>query len=281
MLQIWTATYQYPGPYRLDITVKGQDPIGKILAPTWEMVKEYKKDGPKAEVRYMAEYKKAITRSKQIYPEEWEKLLKMNYAVLVCFCPYPNFCHRHLAAGELIKIGAAFHGEITDYSPWRKDKNIINSFKNEHSWLSNFYPVKMYHEGIWYNSNEHFYVAHKFHKDAVCLVPDPYNPDNMITIHCRQFAATCEKPKQFGKTAKLPTNWDKGLKDQIMSLGLDIKFEIPAMKEKLLATKGIELIEGNTWHDNYWGNCTCKKCITIPGQNKLGKMIMAKRDAIS
>lgn len=37
-MDIWTAQYQYPGPHRLDITVKGQDPIGRLFAPTWDMV---------------------------------------------------------------------------------------------------------------------------------------------------------------------------------------------------------------------------------------------------
>ena len=43
------------------------------------------------------------------------------------------------------------------------------------------------------------------------------------------------------------------------------------LKERLLKTGKEELVEGNTWHDNYWGNCTCEKCKNIAGQNKLGK----------
>jgi len=44
-MQLWTAQYRYPGPHRLDITVKGRDPIGKMFAPTWDMVKQYKATG--------------------------------------------------------------------------------------------------------------------------------------------------------------------------------------------------------------------------------------------
>lgn len=38
-----------------------------------------------------------------------------------------------------------------------------------------------------------------------------------------------------------------------------------------------EIVEGNYWHDNYWGNCTCDKCKNIEGQNKLGKILMKIR----
>jgi predicted NAD-dependent protein-ADP-ribosyltransferase YbiA (DUF1768 family) len=46
----------------------------------------------------------------------------------------------------------------------------------------------------------------------------------------------------------------------------------PELKEKLLATKDIELVEGNHWHDTYWGVCNGV------GENHLGKILMAYRD---
>lgn len=48
-----TAQYRYSGNDRLDITVKGNDPIGKIFAPTWEMVRLYKEY--KNEINYIRE----------------------------------------------------------------------------------------------------------------------------------------------------------------------------------------------------------------------------------
>lgn len=33
-----------------------------------------------------------------------------------------------------------------------------------------------------------------------------------------------------------------------------------------------------SWHDNFWGNCTCVKCENIEGQNWLGKLLMKVRD---
>ena len=53
----------------------------------------------------------------------------------------------------------------------------------------------------------------------------------------------------------------------------------PDLMKKLLATGDAKLVEGNTWHDNYWGICRCgsrDKCGT--GSNMLGKILMQVRD---
>lgn len=48
----------------------------------------------------------------------------------------------------------------------------------------------------------------------------------------------------------------------------------PDLREKLLNTGNAILIEGTTWHDNYWGNCTCDRCANKFGRNQLGKTLM-------
>lgn len=58
------------------------------------------------------------------------------------------------------------------------------------------------------------------------------------------------------------------------------KFKNPELREKLLSTSDAELVEGNTWHDNVWGNCNCPRCIEIEGQNNLGKTLMKIRKEI-
>jgi len=52
------------------------------------------------------------------------------------------------------------------------------------------------------------------------------------------------------------------------------------LKKRLKNTEGYELIEGNFWHDCYWGNCSCEKCKNIEGQNVLGRLLMKVRTAI-
>ena len=51
-------------------------------------------------------------------------------------------------------------------------------------------------------------------------------------------------------------------------------YQNPELLQKLIDTGDEELVEGNTWHDNFWGNCTCEKCRDIPGENHLGKILM-------
>jgi len=45
----------------------------------------------------------------------------------------------------------------------------------------------------------------------------------------------------------------------------------------LLATGDTKLLEGNRWHDNFWGNCDCPNCRDKPGLNYLGKILMRVR----
>ena len=60
-----------------------------------------------------------------------------------------------------------------------------------------------------------------------------------------------------------------------------IKTENETLKERLLATGDEYLEEGTTgWHDNIWGNCSCEKCKNIPGENRLGKILMRIREEL-
>ena len=61
---------------------------------------------------------------------------------------------------------------------------------------------------------------------------------------------------------------------------LRLKFADPILGQKLLDTGDEELIEGNHWCDNVWGNCYCEKCANITGQNRLGQMLMRVRDEL-
>lgn len=87
--------------------------------------------------------------------------------------------------------------------------------------------------------------------------------------------------KRFGRNVAIPTNWDK-TRDDVMRRVVMAKFEQNEdLKQRLLET-GTQLIEEDTtsWHDNYWGNCHCPKCQNIPGQNRLGTILMETRDKL-
>ena len=65
-------------------------------------------------------------------------------------------------------------------------------------------------------------------------------------------------------------DWNS-VKDGIMKMLLIHKFACPEHKSKLDSYVG-DIIEYNTWHDNYWGSCTCQQC-NDKGKNVLGKLI--------
>jgi len=55
-----------------------------------------------------------------------------------------------------------------------------------------------------------------------------------------------------------------------------IKFQNPEMREKLLATGDVEIEEGNTWGDTFWG----VDLETGEGENRMGKILMKIRSEL-
>lgn len=98
----------------------------------------------------------------------------------------------------------------------------------------------------------------------------------------RQFAdMPPASAKRFGRNVAIPANWDEA-RDDVMRRVVMAKFEQNKdLKQRLLET-GTQPIEEDTtsWHDNYWGNCHCPKCRNIPGQNRLGIILMETRDKL-
>lgn len=54
-------------------------------------------------------------------------------------------------------------------------------------------------------------------------------------------------------------------------------YQNPRLAKRLLSTKDMELIEGNTWNDTYWGI----DLRSMDGQNRLGKILMKIRDELN
>lgn len=111
-MKIYTAHYRYAGPGRLDITVKGQDPVGKILAPTWDMVMGLKKGRMTVHAytdAYSSLFMNAVQNSYSILLD----LSKQETLTFVCFCRPGEFCHRVLCARNFETIGlGTYVGEI-------------------------------------------------------------------------------------------------------------------------------------------------------------------------
>ena len=74
-------------------------------------------------------------------------------------------------------------------------------------------------------------------------------------------------------------DWDK-IKVDVMRDLLRDKFEDPNLRQMLLATYPNDLIEGNTWHDQFWGDCECPKHENTMGMNWLGTLLMEIREEL-
>tara|TARA_Y100000401_G_scaffold117030_1_gene124379 strand:- start:1631 stop:2095 length:465 start_codon:yes stop_codon:yes gene_type:complete len=135
-------------------------------------------------------------------------------------------------------------------------------FRGQYDFLSNFYPATVKD----YPTVENAYQA------AKCSDIN----DRESFKHC-----TPGQAKRMGRRVKCIPNWnDKRI--YVMYKALQLKFANPVLRDRLLAVsdEGEEkLIEENTWHDNFWGVCTCntEKCHGANWQNWLGNLLTAVR----
>ena len=135
----------------------------------------------------------------------------------------------------------------------------VESFSGEHRWLSNFWPAPIEYQGMSFPTTEHAYQASKSadfeERQAIAQL------------------ATPGKAKRAGRRIRCPdTNFNK------LNVMLEInrlKYRIPDLREKLLATGDSVIIEGNAWGDVFWGVC---KGV---GENHLGRILMQIRAEIA
>lgn len=92
-------------------------------------------------------------------------------------------------------------------------------------------------------------------------------------------AATPTAAKRLGRRLQIREDWLK-IRTQVMHDLLETKFNNLYLSKLLLATGDEPLVEGNYWHDNFWGDCSCTKCEHIKGQNYLGRILMLVRDEL-
>ena len=143
---------------------------------------------------------------------------------------------------------------------------VINDFRGEYGFLSNFYSSPFEYKGLVYPNSEAAFQAQKCAtEEAKIKYTTTKNP---------------VKIKTMGKKEPgLPANWDEISYDIMLDI-LRAKFAVPELREKLLATGDAYLEEGNHWHDNRWGHCTCERCKNKEAKNWLGKILMTIRDEI-
>lgn len=143
---------------------------------------------------------------------------------------------------------------------------MIDIFKGQYYFLSNFYPHPIYYGGMIYTTSEHAYQAMKATNEE-----DARLVRNQLTA---------KMAKLIGGEIKKREDWDSVSYDLMLEI-VRAKFQNPLLRAKLLDTGDEYLKEGNYWHDNIWGDCTCgrEKCQT-PGKNWLGEILMRVRNEI-
>lgn len=133
---------------------------------------------------------------------------------------------------------------------------MIDSFRNDYAFLSNFAYSPVEYDGVVYPTVEHaFQAAKTLDKNA----------------RLSFMGLTAEQAKQLGRKIALRPDWEQ-VKLEIMEILIERKFADPFLQDKLVKTHPHELIEGNNWNDTFWGVC---KGV---GQNNLGKILMKVRE---
>jgi len=134
---------------------------------------------------------------------------------------------------------------------------MIDSFSGEYEFLSNFYETLVCYDGWMYPTSEHAYQAAK-----------------TLNVNERQKirnASTPGKAKKIGRSVTLREDWED-VKIKIMfNIVLDKFIRHSILRQRLLDTGDIYLVEGNSWGDKFWGVCDGE------GQNELGKILMFTR----
>jgi ribA/ribD-fused uncharacterized protein len=153
---------------------------------------------------------------------------------------------------------------------------MIDRFKGEHRWLSNFAISPIPAFGRLIDTVEHAYQAAKADSEA--------DRDSILDLN------TPGAAKRLGQKIPMRPDWEE-IKSLVMLTLLRRKYTRADMMEKLLATEDQVLIEGNSWGDTYWG-CIQEKVSNVKmvhpdrrlsphkgwiGLNTLGRLTMEVR----
>lgn len=135
---------------------------------------------------------------------------------------------------------------------------MIDRFRGEYKFLSNFCSSPIIWEGSYYPCVENAYQASKTLDEEV----------RKAFTHITPGVA-----KRLGRSVIQRRDWNEVHLTVMLSL-LRLKFESPVLKRMLLATGDAELIEGNDWGDRYWGQTNGI------GENHLGRLLMQVRSEL-
>lgn len=140
---------------------------------------------------------------------------------------------------------------------WRSTPGV--AFSGARFFLSNFYPHPFDFDGRSYATAEHAFQA------AKCV-------DAGDSERVRRAPSPAEA-KQIGRQARRRPDWHD-VRVDVMRAVLAAKFSDPRLRALLIGTGTTELVEENTWGDQFWGRSDGV------GANVLGRLLMELRDSL-
>ena len=140
----------------------------------------------------------------------------------------------------------------------------VSFFSGRYDFLSNFSPAPVY-----------IMVGKLWVKCAT--VEHAYQASKTLDMRWRSKIIDAPTPgaaKRIGWKVEKVIYWEE-VKTVVMLELLRQKFTRAKMRTSLLATKDMPLIEGNNWHDNFWGQCFCG-CGEDRSGNKIGENMLGR-----
>ena len=138
----------------------------------------------------------------------------------------------------------------------------ISSLRGKYRFLNNLYLAEVTYDGLTFPTSEAAFQAAKCQTKEERL-PFTEMKNSVLLL-------------QKGRKVTLRPDWEE-VKVGIMEEIVREKFSShPDLAEKLLATGDLPIMEGNVWHDTFWG----VDVKTGIGENHLGKILMKVREEL-
>lgn len=147
---------------------------------------------------------------------------------------------------------------------------VINSFRGEHYFLSNYYTAPFTWQGMSFHSAEQAFAYAKTNYNDK---PASRNLSQRAILE----ATTPGEAKKLGRKVSIDLDeWEKNKVMHMRSI-VHAKFMTAgnAIAGQLINTGATMLVEGNDWGDKFWGRC--KEGDKWVGLNTLGVILMEER----
>jgi ribA/ribD-fused uncharacterized protein len=139
---------------------------------------------------------------------------------------------------------------------------VIGPFREEYRFLSNFWLCPVIVQGETFPSAEHAYQALKAkypERDRAKFLASGLTPG---------------QAKRLARTIIVRSDWERKRVGFMQAVVREKFLQNPELRDKLLATGNATLVEENSHGDVFWGACNGQ------GENHLGRILMATRDAL-